>query len=218
MTDIAKPSNLSKTWAKLGDKIEPSDTKKDLGWVEEIPTFQDFNWIMNRQDTAIAHTNMHGIPVWDSSTEYQAGNCLTTGSNGYIYACKVTNTGNDPVADSSETYWLSCLIPTSKSKPAITLTPAASWGNISAALTSGVEGGILFINGSLTGGTLTDNTTISTLPAGYRPSVERFSSGIFQTGIYTYSPCCIWVQSSGAIKIRGVTSNTNLTLAVAVPL
>lgn len=69
MSIITKPSNLSRTWAKLGDKIEPSDTKKDMGWVEEIPTYQDFNWVMNRQDTAIAHMNQYGIPVWDSGTE-----------------------------------------------------------------------------------------------------------------------------------------------------
>jgi len=218
MADIIKPTHLSKTWAKLGDKIEPSDTKKNLGWVEEIPTYQDFNWIMNRQDTAIAHNNMHGIPVWDASTEYQAGTSLVTGSNGYIYSCKVTNTGNDPVADTSETNWLSCLIPTSKSKPVVVITPTASWGNVSGTFTASIEGGVLFINGNLTGGTITDDTTIGSLPVGYRPSVGRFASSIFQTGVYTYSPCSIEAQTGGAIRIRGVTSNTNLYLSIAVPL
>jgi hypothetical protein len=218
MADIIKPTHLSKTWAKLGDKIEPSDTKKNLGWVEEIPTYQDFNWIMNRQDTAIAHNNMHGIPVWDASTEYQAGASLVTGSNGYIYSCKVTNTGNDPVADTSETNWLSCLIPTSKSKPVVVITPTASWGNVSGTFTASIEGGVLFINGNLTGGTITDDTTIGSLPVGYRPSVGRFASSIFQTGVYTYAPCSIEAQTGGAIRIRGVTSNTNLYLSIAVPL
>ena len=218
MANIPKPSNLSKTWARLGEKIEPSDTKKDQGWVEEIPTFQDFNWVMNRQDTAIAHITQHGVSVWDSSTEYQTNSGVVMGSDGNIYACKTTNTNNDPVADTSETNWICVLVTSRKAKPTLTVTPTSSWANVSAALTAVVDGGMLHINGNLTGGTTTNDTTIGSLPAGYRPSAGRFAHGIFQTGVYTYSPCSIEVQTGGAIKIRGVTSNTNLYISISVPL
>lgn len=218
MANITKPSNLSKTWAKLGDKLEPSDTKKDMGWVEEIPTYQDFNWVMNREDTAIAHINQHGIPEWDSTTEYRAGTSLAKGSDGNIYACKVTNTGNDPVTDTSETNWLIGLIPSRRSMPSTTLTPSSSWGNVASSFSALISDGMLYLNGNLTGGTTTDNTTIATLATGYRPSATRFAPSIFQTGTYTYSSCSIEVQTGGAIKIRGVTSNTNLYVSLAVPL
>lgn len=218
MSNILKPSNLSKTWARLGDKIEPSDSKKDIGWVEEIPTFQDFNWIMNREDTAIAHINQHGIPVWDSSTEYQINQGVVMGSDGNIYACKATNTNNDPVSDSSETNWLIALVTSRKSKPSVVITPINSWGNVSSALTALVADGVLTINGNLTGGTTTADTTIGNLPVGYRPSASRFSPSIFQTGVYTYGTCSIEVQSGGAIKIRGVTASTNLYISLSVPL
>jgi hypothetical protein len=218
MADIIKPAHLSKTWAKLGEKIEPSDTKKNQGWVEEIPTFQDFNWVMNRQDTAIAHNNMHGIPVWDSTTEYQAGTSLATGSNGYIYSCKVTNTNNDPVLDTVGINWTIALIPTRRSKPSAVVTTTSSWGNLGAALTANISDGILYVNGNLTGGTTTNDTTVATLPSGYAPAASRFCGSVFQTGVYTYGSCSLEVNSSGAIKIRGVTANTNLYISIAVPL
>lgn len=218
MTNISKPNNLSKTWARLGDKIEPSDSKKDIGWVEEIPTYQDFNWVMNREDTAIAHINQHGVPVWDSATEYQANLGFVLGSDGNLYSCKTTNTNNDPVTDSAEAYWIIAVIAARKSKPSVTITPSNSWGNVSGSLTALVCDGVLFINGNLTGGTTTNDTTIGTLPTGYRPAASRFSPSVFQTGTYTYGTCSLEVQSGGAIKIRGVTSNTNLYVSISVPL
>lgn len=218
MSIITKPSNLSRTWAKLGDKIEPSDTKKDMGWVEEIPTYQDFNWVMNRQDTAIAHMNQYGIPVWDSGTEYQAGTSLVTGSDGNVYSSKTTNTGNDPVADSSETNWIIALIPARKSKPLVSVTPSSSWGNVTTPLTAQISDGVLYVYGNLTGCTITTDTTIATLPIGYRPSSSKFTPAIFQTGTYTYGTASLEVNSSGAIKIRGVTSNTNLYVSITVTL
>lgn len=218
MAEIVKPSGLSKTWAKLGDKIEPSDVKKDTGWVEEIPTYQDFNWIQNRTDTAVAHINQMGVPVWDSGTEYQAGKSYVTGSDGNIYTCKVTNTNNNPVSDVTETNWVLFLQQAKKSKPAVTLSLSNSWANVGTAISAEVISGVLYVNGNLTGGTTTADTTVATLPAYYRPAVTKFATGIFQTGVYTYDSCSIEIQTGGAIKIRGVTSSTNLYINLAVTL
>jgi hypothetical protein len=60
---------------------------------------------MNRQDTAIAHFNQHGIPEWDVNTEYQGNLSYTQGSNGFIYKCLQTNTGLDPTNTNNNLYW-----------------------------------------------------------------------------------------------------------------
>lgn len=106
MAEISKPSDINKIWANTGDVVTPSDVKISTGWVEEIPPHEYENFVQNKQDLAIAHINQHGIAVWDAVTEYQAGKSYVTGSNGIIYLCVTTNTNNNPVTDSSNTYWV----------------------------------------------------------------------------------------------------------------
>lgn len=105
MATINKPNDLSTVWSSAGDMVKPPNTKIATGWEIEVPPRQWFNWIDNRQDQAIAHINQHGIAVWDSLTEYQASKSYTQGSDGIVYKCKVTNSGNDPVLDIAGTYW-----------------------------------------------------------------------------------------------------------------
>ena len=102
---INKPVDINKIWSAGGDVVKPSDTKISTGWEVEVPPRQWFNWLDNRQDTAIAHINQHGIPVWDTLTEYQGNLSVALGSDGNIYKCKVTNAGNNPVLDTNRVYW-----------------------------------------------------------------------------------------------------------------
>lgn len=107
MALITKPVNLSLTWASGGDVLNPGDTKYATGWQVEIPPRQWFNYLDNRQDTALAHINQHGVVVWDNVTEYQAGKSYVQGvTNGTIYRCVQTHTNQDPEADMSNTYWI----------------------------------------------------------------------------------------------------------------
>lgn len=107
MAEISKPSNLSLTWASGGDVLNPGDTKYATGWQVEIPPRQWFNYLDNRQDTALAHINQHGVVVWDSVTEYQADKSYVQGTtNGTIYRCVQTHTNQDPETDVSNTYWI----------------------------------------------------------------------------------------------------------------
>lgn len=110
MAQILKPTNLSLTWASGGDVLNPGDTKYATGWQVEIPPRQWFNYLDNRQDTAIAHINQHGIAVWDSTTEYQAGKSYVQGSDGNIYKCLINNTAINPVGDLSGS-WTSQFVP-----------------------------------------------------------------------------------------------------------
>lgn len=105
MTNISKPSDINKIWSAAGDNITPSDSKINGGWLTEIPPRQWFNWWQNKVDQSIAHINQHGVSVWDSVTEYQAGTSYTQGSNGKIYVAIQTHTNQNPVTDVSEVYW-----------------------------------------------------------------------------------------------------------------
>lgn len=110
MANITKPTDINKIWSSGGDIIAPSDTKIQGGWLTEIPPRQYFNYIDNKQDQAIAHINQHGIAVWDSVTEYQAGASYVQGSDGYIYKARTTNTNIDPTTDVSFVNWTRAII------------------------------------------------------------------------------------------------------------
>lgn len=109
MAEISKPSDINKIWASAGDVLAPSDSKIATGWQVEIPPRQYFNYIDNKQDQAIAHINQHGIPVWDSATEYQYSvggtKSICMGSNGTIYRTKQVNINQNPTLDTTNTYW-----------------------------------------------------------------------------------------------------------------
>lgn len=104
MSEISKP-DYTYLWSSGGSIVAPSNVKIQTGWTSEVPPFQWENWSQNRQDQAIAHILQHGISVWDSSTEYQAGKSYVQGSDGTIYKAVTTNTNQNPVTDTSFTNW-----------------------------------------------------------------------------------------------------------------
>lgn len=103
MANNIKPGSLNVIWAATGSKVDPGAAKSNTGWVVELPPYQTQNWIDWKQDSFIAHINQHGIPQWDSETEYQAGTSYTMGSNGIVYRCTTTHTNQNPV--STTAYW-----------------------------------------------------------------------------------------------------------------
>lgn len=109
MAEITKPADINKIWASAGDVLAPSDSKIATGWQVEIPARQYFNYIDNKQDQAIAHINQHGIAVWDNTTEYQYSvsgtKSICMGSDGTIYRAKQLNINQNPVTDTTDTYW-----------------------------------------------------------------------------------------------------------------
>lgn len=109
MALISKP-DYTYIWASGGAVVEPSNTKKQTGWVAEVPPFQWENWAQNRQDQMLAHINQRGIAAWSGDTEYEAGGLsYVQGSNGTVYksvaASGPATTIQDPTTDVSDTYW-----------------------------------------------------------------------------------------------------------------
>lgn len=106
MLNFLKPSNIQKLWASEGDiSPPPNDTKIAQGFIVEVPTLEDFNYIENRQDAMLAHINQRGIPAWDAGTDYLGYISYVQGANGVIYRALVDNIGVDPVTDTTNLYW-----------------------------------------------------------------------------------------------------------------
>lgn len=105
MSEILKPNDLNIIWASNGVATAPSTSKYLQGWVVEAPPYQTENYINQRTDITFAHINQHGMPQWDSATEYQANKSWTLGTNGALYFCKVTHINTNPVSDVSESRW-----------------------------------------------------------------------------------------------------------------
>ncbi|QDP50312.1 MAG: putative tail fiber protein [Prokaryotic dsDNA virus sp.] len=103
--EFLKPENLNNVWASGGDRLYPGDTKYASGWGVEIPPRQYFNQIDFKQDQMLAHLNQRGIAEWDAETEYQAEKSYVQDTTGTIYRCVLTNIGNNPATDTSDTYW-----------------------------------------------------------------------------------------------------------------
>jgi hypothetical protein len=101
--------NFQYVWASGGAKVAPSDVKIQDGWGAEVPPLQWENWSQNRQDEAIVHLFQKGISEWDSLSNYYftaAGvRSYVQGSDGQIYVAVADNIGQNPVTDTSNTYW-----------------------------------------------------------------------------------------------------------------
>lgn len=107
--------DFSAVWASLGDNTKPVDSYITNGWETVKPPRQYFNWIDNRQDSAIAYLYQAGVPEWDAFVDYEGGagvNSYSQGSNGKIYRCLADNGPNvvsigakDPTNALNSAFW-----------------------------------------------------------------------------------------------------------------
>ncbi len=87
-------------WADTGAITDPGASKTATGWITEIPTHQNFNWLLNRADEAIQNNQETGIEPWHALVIFQDQG-LTMGSDGLIYQSQqVSNLNHQPVGDS----------------------------------------------------------------------------------------------------------------------
>lgn len=101
---FTKPQ-FNSVWASSGSKLTPDSSKISQGWIVEIPPHEFENWSANRQDALLAHLNQVGIPMWDSTVEYQAGKSYVQGTtSGAVYRALTTHTNINPEIDISNNW------------------------------------------------------------------------------------------------------------------
>jgi hypothetical protein len=108
LSETNKP-DYTNIWASGGAIVAPSTVKQQTGWTAEVPPFQWENWAQNRQDQAISHILQKGISVWSTTGEYYftsgGERSYVQGSDGKIYVAVADSVNQNPVTDTSHTYW-----------------------------------------------------------------------------------------------------------------
>jgi len=107
-SEVSKP-DFSYQWSSGGSIVAPSNVKIQTGWTAEVPPFQWENWSQNRQDNAILHLFQKGISEWDAASNYyfttSGVRSYVQGSDGHIYVAVADSLNQNPVTDTSHTYW-----------------------------------------------------------------------------------------------------------------
>lgn len=107
---MTTPVGLELVWADAGGVSDPGDAKYQLGWISEIPTFQNFNHVLQALDKAkLAYAEKNVYP-WQDKINYQAG--AKVERNGKLFCCinphnDLTGTNpQDPDLDNTNSYWV----------------------------------------------------------------------------------------------------------------
>lgn len=97
MASQSKP-DVNVIWAETGE-VSPFDAAKQrLGYIDEIPFFDNFNWLMQQHSKFMKHVNQEGVPVWDANTIYSLLGLAKAPRDGNLYRCVVEeSSGNEPV-------------------------------------------------------------------------------------------------------------------------
>lgn len=70
MTDAI---NLEQIWASTGSATAPSDVDYKQGWLSEIPTFEEFNFILKGLDSNLLHLAESSTFLYQADITYAAG-------------------------------------------------------------------------------------------------------------------------------------------------
>ena len=100
---MANQINLDKLWASSGGITDTGDVKYDTGWVEEIPTYQNFNFLLNALDNNVLYLAENGNFDWQPEINYNVGARVVDA--GYTYSCLADNIGEKPSTDTHNSYW-----------------------------------------------------------------------------------------------------------------
>lgn len=95
MTKQFGTSDLIDTFAATGNVVEPSGAKKDLGWeLGEQPPHEYMNWVLRILGRTLNYILRAGVPAWNSTTPYTAGD--VSKYNGEIYRAVNPSTNSLP--------------------------------------------------------------------------------------------------------------------------
>ena len=74
--------------------VDPSQSTIEKGFVDGIANANDFTWVPNVLGGKINHCLQNGVPLWNNTTAYVAGNMVTHSNK--AWQCLVGNTNSTP--------------------------------------------------------------------------------------------------------------------------
>lgn len=97
-------TNLSLIWAATGGVTDPGDVKYSTGWIAEIPTFQNFNFVLQNHSKNQLALAEKGQFDWEGVITYVPGAQVI--KNSTLYTCITSHTNQDPETDNTHSYWV----------------------------------------------------------------------------------------------------------------
>ena len=101
---MTNQTNLDLIWASSGGVTDPGDTKYAAGWVAEIPTYQNFNFVLQTLSGNILAIAEKGTYEWEAGIVYEVGASVT--ESGERFYCITSNSANAPSTDTTSSYWI----------------------------------------------------------------------------------------------------------------
>jgi len=101
--------NLGIVWGSTGASTDPGDINYKEGWLSEIPTYEEFNFVLQALDKNTLTLAEKGGWVWQADINYVAGATVIT-SAGLVAHCKTNNINQDPATDTIGSYWTSGIL------------------------------------------------------------------------------------------------------------
>jgi len=74
--------------------VDPSQSTIEKGFVDGIANANDFTWVPNILGAKVNHCLQNGVPLWNNTTAYVAGNMVTHA--GKAWQCLLGNTNSTP--------------------------------------------------------------------------------------------------------------------------
>ena len=114
---MTTPINLNMVWALSGGTTDPdiaNPGKYESGWISEIPSYQNFNYVLKAIDNNILSLAETGIYPWQDEIFYKAG--LRVARDGKIWTCILSHNDSagsnprDPLLDTTNSYWVHGMI------------------------------------------------------------------------------------------------------------
>ena len=104
---MATQKKIYSVWASAGSKTDPDTpttvTNYEQGWREEIPTYQEFNYVLNKIDNNISVIAERGYFDWDAKVTYQPGAVVRVSN--IKYYCVLGNININPISDTENLRW-----------------------------------------------------------------------------------------------------------------
>ena len=96
--------NIVLIWAETGGTTPVTVSKYSNGWVAEVPTYQNFNYMVQGLDQNILHLAESDSYDWQDDVTYAVGARVKSGTK--FLRCIVSNTNQDPVTDTTHSSWV----------------------------------------------------------------------------------------------------------------
>lgn len=95
MANQAKP-DVNTIWGSAGLATAISKAKQALGWVAEIPEYDQFNGMLQQISQFQQHVNQEGVALWDALTTYGIGSVVKSPVDRSLYRCLTADQLNVP--------------------------------------------------------------------------------------------------------------------------